>query len=77
MITARGNKYLVAAFLRVGLHETPDGAYIVIADPETINRVVFNDLWENGKENDTSSCCKDKKFKANLIKTIHSIAGGI
>ncbi|MBA4406837.1 hypothetical protein C0389_06145 [bacterium] len=77
MITARGNKYLVAAFLRVGLYETPDGVEIVIADPETINRVVFNDLWENGKENEYNQVvAKTKEFKANLVKTIHSIAGG-
>ncbi len=77
MITAHGNKYLVAAFLRVGLYETPDGIQIVIADPETINRIVFNDLWENGKENEYNQVvAKTKEFKANLVKTIHSIAGG-
>ncbi len=77
MITARGNKYLVAAFIRVGLYETPDGIQVVIADPETINRIVFNDLWENGKENDYNQVvAKTKEFKANLVKTIHLIGGG-
>ena len=77
MITAHGNKYLIAAFLRVGLYETPDGIQIIIADPETINRIVFNDFWENGKENDYNQVvAKTKEFKANLVKTIHSISVG-
>lgn len=77
MITARGNKYLVASFFRIGLYETPEGIQIVIADPETINRVVFNDLWENGKENEYNQVVsKTKEFKANLVSAIHSISGG-
>ncbi len=77
MITARGNKYLVAAFLRIGLYETQNGIQIVIADPETINRVVFNDLWENGKENEYNQVvAKTKEFKSNLVNTIHSISIG-
>jgi len=77
MIAARGNKYLVAAFFRVGLYETPEGIQIVIADPETINRIIFNDLWENGKKNDYEQVVsKTKEFKAILVKTIQYINGG-
>ncbi len=77
MITARGNKYLAAAFIRIGIYESQDGIQVVIADPETINRVVFNDLWESGKENDYNQIiAKTKEFKTNLIKTIHSIGTG-
>jgi hypothetical protein len=77
MLTSYGNKYLVASFLRVGLYETPNGIQVVIADPETINRVVFNDLWENGKKNDYEQVVsKTKVFKSGLINTIHLISGG-
>jgi len=77
MITARGDKYLVAAFLRVGLYETPEGIQIVIADPETINRIIFNDLWENGKKNDYEQViARTKEFKSNLINAIHNLSEG-
>jgi hypothetical protein len=77
MIISRGNKYLVAAFLRVGLYETPEGIQIVIADPETINRVIFNDLWENGKKNEYEQVvAKTKEFRSNLLNAIHGISGG-
>ncbi|PKL83584.1 MAG: hypothetical protein CVV24_04170 [Ignavibacteriae bacterium HGW-Ignavibacteriae-3] len=78
MLTSYGNKYLVASFLRVGLYESENGIQIVIADLETINRIVFNDLWENGKESDYNQVIsKTKIFKSNLVKTIHSIGSGI
>jgi uncharacterized protein (DUF302 family) len=77
MLASYGNKYLVASFLRVGIYETPNGAQVVIADPETINRIVFNDLWENGKKNDYEQVvAKTKVFRSGLINTIHSISGG-
>ena len=43
MLTSFGNKYLVASFLRVGVYETDEGIQVIIADPETINRIIFND----------------------------------
>lgn len=47
MITEVGNKYLVAGLLKIGIYETPAGAQISIANPETINRIIFNDLEED------------------------------
>jgi uncharacterized protein (DUF302 family) len=77
MITSYGNKYLVAAFLRVGIYETEDGIQVQIADPETINRIIFNDLYEEGKEKEYFQVVnKTKEFKSQLIKAIHAINGG-
>ncbi|MDP2366168.1 MAG: hypothetical protein Q8M94_20645, partial [Ignavibacteria bacterium] len=40
MLTSFGNKYLAASMLRVGIHETNEGIQVIIADPETINRII-------------------------------------
>ena len=78
MVTARGNKYLIASFIRVGIYETQNGIQVTIGDIETINRIIFNDLWENGKQNEYNSVVnKTKEFKKNIVKTIHSISGGV
>lgn len=53
MVTACGNKYLIASFIRVGIYETQNGIQVTIGDIETSNRIVFNDLWENEKRMDT------------------------
>jgi hypothetical protein len=77
MVTLKDNKYLIASFIRVGLYETPDGIQVVIADPETINRIIFNDLWENGKQSEYNSIInKTKEFKKNIVKVTHSLNGG-
>ncbi|MBM4174871.1 MAG: hypothetical protein FJ213_01685 [Ignavibacteria bacterium] len=77
MLTSKGNQYLIGAFLRVGIFETPDGVQISIADPETINRIIFNNLWENNKRNEYEQIIsKTKEFKSGFIKTIHSISSG-
>lgn len=77
LVTSKGNKYLVASFLRVAIYETPDGIQVNIADPETINRIVFNDLYENDKKNEYNQIVnKTKEFKANFLKVVHSISGG-
>jgi hypothetical protein len=44
LITSHGTKYLIAGFLRIGVYETPGGIQINLANPETINRIIFNDL---------------------------------
>jgi hypothetical protein len=78
MVTARGNKYLIASFIRVGIYETQNGIQVTIGDIETINRIIFNDLWENEKQNEYNSVVnKTKEFKKNIVKTIHSISGGV
>ncbi|MCB9249558.1 MAG: hypothetical protein H6613_13945 [Ignavibacteriales bacterium] len=77
MLTSYGSKYLVAAFLRIGIYETPEGTNIEITDPETINRIVFNDLYENDKESIYKEViAKTKTYKNNLIKLLHNAAGG-
>ncbi len=77
LVTSKGNKYLVSSFLRVSLYETPEGIQINIADPETINRIVFNDLYETGKKNEYNQIVsKTKEFKTSFLKVVHSISGG-
>jgi len=77
MLTSYGNKYLVASFLRVGLYETAEGIQIVIADPGTINRIIFNDMWENDFEYDYKEIIKSTiEFKNKLVTSLHSIGIG-
>jgi hypothetical protein len=77
MITSYGSKYLVAGFLKIGIYESPEGTNIVITDPETINRIVFNDLYENDKRDVYSQVIsKTKIYKKSLIDFLHSVAGG-
>jgi len=77
MLTAQGNKYLIASFIKVGLYETPNGIQVVMGDIETINRIVFNDLWEDGKTSEYNLVVnKTKEFKKNIVNAIRSIEGG-
>jgi len=77
MLTSYGTKYLVAGFLRIGIFEDPNGVNVVITDPETINRIVFNDLYENDKEDIYQKVIeKTKPFKDELINLLHAAAGG-
>lgn len=72
MLTSYGNKYLVAAFLRIGIYETPSGVQVEIADPVTINMIVFNDLWDNDQEKEYNEVIKKTKaFKKHIVKLIH------
>ena len=72
-VTTFGNKYLVAAFLKVGIYETGDGIQVNIADPETINRIVFNDLSDSEYDKVISGILS---YKTNLISTIHKLKAG-
>ncbi len=73
MLTSFGNKYLVASFLRIGIHQTNEGIQIIIADPETINRIVFNDLND---EQYKSAISKTIPYKAKIIDALYKINGG-
>ncbi len=74
MITSKGNKYLIAGFLRVGIYEDQNGVNVNIIDPETITRIVFNDLYENDKEDEYKVVVeKSKTFKTELIKVLHGV----
>lgn len=67
------NKYLIAGLLRIGLYETEEGLQVTITDPETINRIVFNDLWENDEETLYDSVITETiSFKKKLVDLIHS-----
>ena len=77
MLVSYGNKYLVASFLRVGIYEDPNGVNVEITDPETINRIVFNDLYENDKEKIYNEVIeKTKKFKSDFVRLIHTLGIG-
>ena len=77
MITTEGNKYLIAGFLRVGIYEDQNGVNVNIIDPETITRIVFNDLYENDREDEYKAVVeKSKLFKTELIKVLHTINFG-
>ena len=73
MLTSYGNKYLVAGFLRIGLYQTPKGIQLIITDPETINRIVFNDL-DVTKYNNVVN--KSIKFKNNLLNDLNVLTAG-
>lgn len=72
-LTSYGTKYLVAGFLKIALFENENGLNISISDPETINRIVFNDLFENDKEkvyNEVIS--KTKTYKKEIVSLLHN-----
>lgn len=68
LITSFGNKYLVAGILRIGLYETPSGVHVSLANPETINRIIFNDLPEDQYQNIVT---KTIEFRKKLVELIH------
>jgi len=72
-LSSFGNKYLAASFLRVGIHQTENGIQVIIADPETINRIIFNDL--NDEQYD-KAVSKTLPFKTKIITALHKISGG-
>ncbi len=76
-LTSYGNKYIVASLLRIAVYQTPDGLNVNIVDPETINRIVFNDLYENDMEakyNEVIS--RTLFFRKKIISAIHSVELG-
>ena len=77
MLTSFGTKYLVAGFLKIGLYETPEGINVVILDPETISRIVFNDLYDNDKRAEYSNAVnKTKIYKNKIVDLLHKTVGG-
>ncbi len=70
MLTSFGNKYLCAGFIRIGIFENENGVQVVLSDPETINRIIFNDLPDDKYE---ELVAKSKQYKSNLIKTLHTL----
>lgn len=77
MITQTDNKYLIAGFLRVGIYEDQNGVNVNIVDPETIVRIVFNDLYENEKINEYNKIVANaKSFKDELVSILHMVSRG-
>lgn len=68
MLTRYGNKYLVAAFIKVGILQTDKGWQVLVTDPETINRIVFNDLEDEPYQEVIN---KTKDVRRKLINAIH------
>ncbi len=77
ILTKLDKKYLIGGFLRVGIYEDENGVNISIVDPETIARIIFNDLYENDKEVEYKKIVGEvTKFKQELIYTLHSVRLG-
>lgn len=74
MLTENGNKYLIGSFLRLGIYETPNGIDVNIVDPETISRIIFNDIWENDEEEKYFQIVDQAiNFKKEFVTALHSI----
>ena len=63
----------MSAFLKVGIYESEKGVQVNIADPETINRIVLNDLDESEYNKTVSGIIS---FKDKLIASIHQVKAG-
>lgn len=72
MLTSYHSKYLVAGFIKIGIYETPEGVNVVITDLETINRIVFNDLYENDQEDIYKEViAKTIVYKEKIVDMLH------
>ncbi len=72
-LTSFGNKYLVASFLKIGVYENEKGVQVNIIDPETINRIVFNDM---DQQEYSKVIAGTKPFKDQLIALVHQLDAG-
>ena len=73
MLTSFGNKYLAASMLRVGIHETNEGIKVIIADPETVNRIIFNDLNDDQYNKAVKNTLP---YKTKIVNALHSLKLG-
>ena len=77
MLTSYSHKYLVAGFIKIGIYETPEGVNVTITDPETINRIVFNDMYENDQEDLYKEVItKTIDYKKQLVDMLHNAVEG-
>ncbi len=77
MLTSYGNKYIVAGLLRLAVYQDERGTEVNIVDPETINRIIFNDLYENDEEAKYNEVItKTGSFKSAIIDAVHSLSIG-
>jgi len=70
LITSFGNKYLPASFIKIGIYETENGVNINLANPETINRIIFNDLDDDKYDNIVN---KTKVYRRELVEICHTL----
>jgi len=70
MLTSFGDKYLVASFLKIGIYQTDKGININIADPETINRIIFNDMDDEPYQKGVNQTLP---FKKKIVDALHSL----
>ena len=76
-LTNYGSKYITAAMLRAAVYQTPHGTQVNIVDPETINRIVFNDLYDNDEEAKYNEVInKTKMFRTKIIDAVHALGSG-
>jgi hypothetical protein len=77
LLTKNDNKYLIGGFLRIGIYEDESGVNVSIVDPETVGRIIFNDLFENDKEEEYNTIIKNViEVKKGLLATLHSVKLG-
>jgi hypothetical protein len=71
LITSYGTKYLIAGFLRIGVYETQDGIQINLANPETLNRIIFNDLEDEAYLKIVTESQQVRKQLVDLTQSIN------
>jgi len=78
LLTKSDSKYLIGGFLRVGIYEDTSGVNVAIVDPETISRIIFNDLYENDLVEDYHKRVDQVvEFKKELLSALHSVKLGV
>ncbi len=62
----------MAGFIKIGIYENENGINVAITDFETINRIVFNDLYENDDEETYNEIIEITKiYKNEFISILH------
>jgi len=73
-LTSYGKRYLLSSILRISIFTNENGTQINIADPVTVNMIVFNDLWEAGKENLYNEIVKKTfEFRKRIVNAVHNL----
>ena len=73
-LTSYGKRYLLSSILRICIFTNENGTQVNIADPTTINMIVFNDLWDAGKENLYKQVIqKTNEFRAKIVNAVHAL----
>ncbi len=68
-----GNRYAANWILRVGVYQDQNGTHVIIANPETITRIICNDLPDEDYKTLVAHSCK---VTENLRKVILSAVEG-